>query len=257
MSRTLAAQLAVTVAYMTLWYGVSLWRRRNDVADVAWGTVFLVATATALVVNGVRGPRPLLAAVLVAAWGLRLAAHIATRNRGKGEDLRYRKWREEWGRFAAVRAYLQVFLLQGVLALVIATPVTWVGVQGGPALGSLDAVGTLVWLAGFAFEAAGDAQLRRFFRDPANRGLVMDRGLWRYSRHPNYFGEVLQWWGLYLIALAVPGGWATAVGPLTITGLILFVSGIPLLEKQFEGNPAFEAYKRRTSAFVPLPPRRG
>jgi steroid 5-alpha reductase family enzyme len=257
MARTLAAQLAVTVVYMTLWYGVSLWKRRNDVADVAWGTVFLVATLTALAVNGVRGPRPALAAGLVAAWGLRLAAHIAARNRGKGEDPRYRKWREEWGRLAAVRAYLQVFLLQGLLALVIAAPVTWVAARGGPPLGALDALGALVWMAGFVLEALGDLQLRRFTRDPANRGLVMDRGLWRYSRHPNYFGEVLQWWGLYLIALAVPGGWATAVGPLTITGLILFVSGIPLAERQFDGNPAFEAYKSRTSAFVPLPPRRG
>lgn len=254
---TFLVQVAVTACYMTLWFGVSLWKRRNDVADMAWGTVFLVATATALAVNGVQGPRPVLAAALVAAWGLRLAAHIATRNRGKGEDPRYRKWREEWGPFATLRAFLQVFLLQGLLALVVVFPVTWVVVRGGPPLGALDGLGALVWLVGFVFEAAGDGQLRRFTRDPANRGRVMDRGLWRYSRHPNYFGEVAQWWGLYLIAVAVPGGWTTVVGPLVITGLILFVSGIPLLEKQFEGNPAFEAYKRRTSVFVPLPPRRG
>jgi steroid 5-alpha reductase family enzyme len=256
MFRTLLAQLVVTACYMTLWFGVSLWKRRNDVADVAWGTVFLVATVTALAVNGVLGTRPVLATALVTAWGLRLAAHIATRNRGKGEDPRYRKWREEWGRFATLRAFLQVFLLQGVLALVVVIPVTWAIVWGGPPLGAFDALGALVWLVGFGCEAVSDWQLRQFTRDPANRGRVMGGGLWRYSRHPNYFGEVAQWWGLYLIALAVPGGWVTIVGPLCITALILFVSGVPLLEKQFSGNPEFEAYKRRTSVFVPLPPRR-
>ncbi len=119
----------------------------------------------------------------------------------------------------------------------------------------LDGLGIAVWLTGFFFEATGDWQLKQFVQNPANRGKLINTGLWRYSRHPNYFGEVTQWWGIYLIALSTPRGWITILGPITITVLILFVSGIPMLEKKYHGRPEFEAYKRRTSAFFPLPPK--
>jgi steroid 5-alpha reductase family enzyme len=129
-----------------------------------------------------------------------------------------------------------------------------INAQGGP-LGSWDLIGVAVWLIGFLFEAIGDYQLLVFKKDPASRGRIMQYGLWRYTRHPNYFGEVSLWWGVYLIALSVPGGWMTIIGPVTITLLILGVSGIPMLEKHYEGNKAFEEYKQRTSAFFPMPPK--
>jgi steroid 5-alpha reductase family enzyme len=251
--------LAVTGAsvfvYMTLWFVMSVIRKRNDVADVAWGLGFVVAACTALVTNRGTSPQGIVVLILVTLWGLRLALHISSRNRGKAEDPRYQAWRKEWGGHFYLRSFLQVYVLQGLLLLVISIPVIFLIQAPYHPFSTLDILGAGVWLVGFLFEAVGDYQLRRFKREPSNRGRVMQSGLWRYSRHPNYFGEVVLWWGLYLFTLSVPGGWWTVIGPLTITVLILFVSGIPMLEKRYEGNPEFEDYKRRTSAFLPLPPK--
>ena len=245
------------MAYMTVIYLIALWLRRNDLADVAWGPGFVLAAAAAFWAEDAWTWRGLTVAGLVLIWALRLALHIHARGRGKGEDPRYRKWREEWGRWVALRSFLQVFMLQGFFLLVVAAPVLFV-IAAPPTPGTwLDALGVLVWLIGFLFEAIGDWQLLRFTRDPGNAGRLMTDGLWRYTRHPNYFGEVTLWWGIWLIALGRPGGWLTIVGPLTITLLILKVSGIPMLERRYDGRPDFEAYRRRTSPFFPLPPRTG
>jgi len=241
---------------MTAWFLVAQAQKRNDIADILWGTGFIVAAMTAMMLSEGMTPRGLLAAFLVVIWGVRLAVHIYLRNRGKGEDHRYQKWREEWGRHAVIRAYLQVFIFQGLLMIIISVPVTFIITFGQNPFGLFDAIGVCIWLLGFTFEAVGDYQVVRFKRDPANKGKLMTKGLWTYTRHPNYFGEVTLWWGMYLIALSVPQGWITIVGPLTITFLILKVSGIPLLEEKYKNNPEFQAYKRRTSAFFPLPPRK-
>jgi len=198
--------------------------------------------------------RNILLMVLVTAWGVRLAAHIHMRNHGKGEDFRYRQWREEWGQSFYWRSYLQVFVLQALLLLCVATPVIYAGTAPQPDLGVLDALGLVIWLIGFLFEAVGDYQLVRFGRT-RKPGQIMTSGLWKYTRHPNYFGEVTLWWGVYLIVCAIPGGWMTALGPVMITLLILKVSGIPMLEARYKNNAEFQAYCRRTSAFLPLPPR--
>jgi steroid 5-alpha reductase family enzyme len=248
--------LLAVLLYMTVWFLLALWRRRNDLADIAWGGGFIVAALTALLLQTGLTPRAKLVVLLVILWGLRLAVHIGLRNLGKGEDERYRKWREEWGRHWLLRSYLQVFLLQGFLLYLISLPVIWtILVKPSPWTG-LDAIGLAVWIVGFFFEALGDFQLARFKKDPNNRGKIIQQGLWRYSRHPNYFGEVTLWWGIYLLALSTPGGWMTIIGPLTITFLILKVSGIPLLEKKYVNNAAFQEYARRTSAFFPIPPRK-
>jgi steroid 5-alpha reductase family enzyme len=247
---------AAVMVYMIIWFIVSLVIRRNDVADVAWGGGFIVAAAAALLVSDRATDRAILVTLLVVIWGIRLALHIGLRNRGKQEDARYRKWREEWGKHVVLHSFFQIFMLQGVLLLMISIPViVTITAQGAP-LGALDVIGALVWATGFLFEAVGDYQLLRFKKDPANHGRIMQYGLWRYTRHPNYFGEVSLWWGIYLIALSVPGGWMTIIGPVTITLLILGVSGIPMLEKHYEGNKAFEEYKQRTSAFFPFPQKR-
>jgi steroid 5-alpha reductase family enzyme len=247
-------ETVLVIVYMTAWFLVALLWRRNDVADVAWGLGFLLVAFTTLLMQEPSG-RPVLVTALVAAWGIRLCLYVYFRNRGKPEDFRYRKWREEWGSSFYVRSYLQVFLLQSILLVLIATPVIYVGGVPNPPLGYSDIAGVLVWIVGFFFEVVGDYQLRRFISNPDNKGRIMTSGLWRFTRHPNYFGEVAVWWGIFLIALSVPGGWRTVIGPATITFLILKVSGIPMLEAKYRGNPQYEAYQRRTSSFFPLPPR--
>ena len=248
-------QLGAAILYGSLWFIVSLMLSRNDVADVAWGIGFIVLTFVAQLATSNGSSRAILLLVLVIVWGVRLSLHIGIRNWGKAEDSRYRKWRDEWGSNATARSYFQVFLLQGILVVVVLLPATYVLAQQDSALTFLDAIGASIWLVGFVFEAFADFQLVRFKRDPGNRGRLITSGLWKYSRHPNYFGELTRWWGVWLIACSVPGGWKTVVGPTAITALILWVSGIPMLEKKYEGNPEFEIYRRRTSSFFPLPQR--
>jgi steroid 5-alpha reductase family enzyme len=250
---------ALVAVYMTVWFVLALFRKDNSIADIAWGLGFvLVAVVTFLR----RGSLflPVLVTALVAVWGARLALHILLRNRKRGEDPRYAEWRRKWGRAFLWRSYFQVFLLQGLFLLVISSPVILVNTRlwdRPPGGGSgVWLAGFLLWCVGFFFEAVGDAQLARFKRDPGNRGKIMDKGLWRYSRHPNYFGESLMWWGIFLVALQVPYGWTTVVSPVLITFLLVRVSGIPMLEKKYAGNAEFQAYARRTSAFVPRFPKK-
>ncbi len=250
-----AASLALAL-YMLAWFAVSLVARRNDVADIAWGPGFVLVGAVALL-HSDRTPRMVVLLLLVAVWGVRLSAHIYLRGRGRGEDPRYRRWREEWGRWVFLRSFFQVFMLQGALILVVAAPLLAVSAHDDGGFSPANAVGVAVWIFGFLFETVGDLQLARFLGSPDNRGKVMQRGLWRYTRHPNYFGEVTLWWGVFLVGISGRPEYLTAlVGPLTITFLILRVSGIPMLERRREGDPEWEAYRRRTSAFLPLPPRR-
>jgi steroid 5-alpha reductase family enzyme len=254
--RSLALAGLVVFWYMLALFVIALIRRDNSVADPAWGPGFLLATLAVLWYWEPAGLRPTLITVLVAVWALRLSLHVLLRNWGKGEDWRYARWRLVWGHWWVLRSFLQVFVLQGVLLLIVALPALWVNTYGGPRLGWLDAVGAGLWLAGFFFETVADYQLTRFMKDPANHGRIMQSGLWRYSRHPNYFGEVAQWWGLGLVALSVPGGWVALAGPLLITVLILKVSGIPLLERRLRSRPEFHEYAKRTSPFFPLPPKK-
>lgn len=244
------------LVYMSLWFLFSLVKKRNDFADVAWGLGFvLVAWVSFFLTNGFSA-RGLVVCVLVSVWGLRLAWHIYLRNRGKAEDYRYLSMRQEWGAWFYLRSYLQVYILQGFLLFLIALPVLWINKETSSPLGWLDLLGLLVWLFGFYFEVVGDAELARFIKNPENKGKILQSGLWSYTRHPNYFGEVTLWWGIWLLALSVSGGILAIVGPLTITFLILKVSGIPMLEKKMEGKPEFAEYKRKVSVFVPWPPRK-
>lgn len=253
---TLAVAALILFLYMTALFLLALKRKDNSIADVAWGTGFVIVAWSTFLLNGSFSPRQWTVNLLVLIWGLRLSIRIHLRNRGKGEDVRYRKWRDEWGKSFVLRSYLQVFLLQGFILLLNITPVLFINTYAAGDLGILDVVGLMLWLLGFFFESLADWQLDRFLKDPGNRGKVMDQGLWHYSRHPNYFGEVTMWWGIYTLALSVPGGWMSIIGPLTITYIILFVSGVPMTERFMEDNPVFADYKRRTSVFIPWFPRR-
>lgn len=248
--------MAMLFCYFNLVFIVSLIKKRNDVADVAWGLGFVILVWAAFLVSSDSSGRAWLANILVSVWGLRLASHIYTRNKGKAEDYRYLAWRKEWGKWFYLRSYFQVYILQGALLFLIAIPVLLINKEAGGKLNLFDALGVLVWILGFCFEAIGDAQLKKFIKDPANKGKLMQSGLWAYTRHPNYFGEVAQWWGLWLISLSTPNGWLGIIGPLTISFLILKVSGIPMLEKKMADNPEFAEYKKRVSIFFPLPPKK-
>ncbi|MDQ3760033.1 MAG: DUF1295 domain-containing protein [Actinomycetota bacterium] len=247
--------LAAALAVMLSAWAVSVALRDAGVADIAWGLAFIGIALIAGVVGDGDGDRSLLIELLVIAWGARLAAHITERH--DGEDRRYAAMREKHGNFA-LRSLWSVFGTQALIAFVISLPIQVAATDPTPAsLGPLAWIGAAVAAFGILFEAVADAQLRAFTKDPANKGEVMDRGLWRYSRHPNYFGEVCVWWGIWLVALETGSAWWTAIGPAVLTFLLLRVSGIALTEKTISSRrPGYAEYVRRTSAFVPLPPKR-
>jgi steroid 5-alpha reductase family enzyme len=256
MGETALFSAAVVWLYMSLWFLVALVRKDNSLADVAWGLGFVLLAGLTLFRGDVLRPRPLLVSCLVLVWGVRLAVHIFRRNRERGEDPRYAAWRKSWGPWFVPRSYLQVFLLQGAFLLVVSSPVLFVNAVSGPGLGALDTAGAAIWLSGFVLETVADAELARFKRNPSNKGRIMTEGLWKYSRHPNYFGEAVMWWGIFVIAVSVRGAWPTIVGPILITVLLTRVSGVPMLERKYAGNPEFAAYARRTSAFFPWFPKK-
>jgi steroid 5-alpha reductase family enzyme len=248
--------ILVIFLYMSLWFLISVILKRNDVADVAWGLGFVVAVLTVFVRQGHIGWRSLIALVLVSIWGLRLSYHIFRRNIKKPEDSRYQKWRSEWKNYFYIRSYVQVFVLQGILMYLIVLPALLINTSYNPPLNWIDAVGIAVWILGFCFESISDGQLAKFLKNPGNKGKILNTGLWKYTRHPNYFGEVTQWWGVWILSLSVPGSLWAIIGPITITFLILKVSGVPMLEKKMAENPLFDEYRKTTSMFIPLPNRK-
>lgn len=239
--------------YMVSWFIIAIVKKRNDVADIAWGLGFILIAWLSFFSSGF-SVKSLVVNILVSIWGLRLAWHIHSRNKNKPEDSRYQEWRKAWKHFY-LRSFLQVFMLQGFFLYVISLPIMFINHASSSGFGIWEILGLLIWGVGFFFESTADRQLKNHISNPKNKGQLMQSGLWRYSRHPNYFGEVTQWWGIFIIALSVPGSLFTIIGPVTITLLILFVSGVPLLEKKYAGRPDFEEYKKRTSVFFPLPPK--
>ncbi|MEZ5307119.1 MAG: DUF1295 domain-containing protein [Pyrinomonadaceae bacterium] len=243
-------------ATMSALFVLAVRLKDNSIVDIAYGAVFVLLAWSAWTAFGAYEPRAFLMLALVTVWGIRLALHIAARKRGeKGEDFRYRKWRESWGETFYWRSFLQVFMLQGSVIFAVSLPVLLVVKDSGPGLGWLDITGTAVWAVGFFFEAVGDWQLLKFKRNTANSGKLIQHGLWKYTRHPNYFGEATLWWGVFLIALNVPFGYLSVISPLLIGFLLFKVSGIPMLEAKYEGRPDFEEYKKRTNALFPWFPR--
>ncbi len=250
--------LGVVLAYMTAIWLVSLRLRDASIVDVFWGLGFLLAALVyAVLADGYWG-RQILVVGLVAVWGLRLSLYILRRNWGKGEDPRYRVWREQAGGAFWWVSFFRVFMLQGVLLWVISAPLLAAQISDDPSrISPTDLVGLLVWTVGFSFEAVGDYQLARFKRDPENKGRVMRSGLWAYTRHPNYFGDATVWWGLFIIAAGTPGGYWTFFSPAIMTFLLVRVSGVALLERsQRATKPEYRAYVESTSAFFPWFPRR-
>lgn len=255
--QTLLMTLACLQALMLVLWLISLVRRDASIVDPFWGTGFVIVAWLACGFNSVDGTRPLLLAGLVTVWGLRLSIYLLMRNRHHGEDRRYASMRSYHGRWFPLVSLGTVFLLQGVILWFVSIPIQVGIVHGGtPPLNAVDLVGVVVWTIGLLFETAGDWQLAIFKANSDNAGRVMDRGLWRYTRHPNYFGDFCVWWGLYLISISA-GGWWTIGSPLLMSVLLMKVSGVTLLESTIsERRPDYAAYRSRTNAFFPGPPKR-
>ncbi len=235
-------------------WALSVLRRNVAIVDSLWSLMFVMAAATYAWAGGPLGPRAQCVLVLVSVWGLRLSLYITLRNRGHGEDRRYQAIRARNQPHFAFKSLYLIFALQALLAWIISLPLLAAILNPSP-WGILDWVGGGLWLIGLCFEAGGDWQLARFKSDPANRGRVMDRGFWRFTRHPNYFGDFCIWWGFYLIAVSA-GGWWSIFGPALMSVLLMKVSGVTLLEKDIgERRPQYADYVRRTNAFFPGLPK--
>jgi steroid 5-alpha reductase family enzyme len=248
-----AGAWAAGLALMSLVWVVSFRIDDVSIVDWAWGPVFVLLAWVYVATGHGPGPRAWMVAGAVSLWGSRLAVHLARRQRG--EDPRYAAMRARAGAIFRWRSLFTVFWLQATLAWVVSWPLL-VAIREGGALGAWGIAGLLLFAAGLGTEWIADRQLTRFRREGRSDGAVLDRGLWRYSRHPNYFGEAVLWWGLWLVAVGAGGAW-TVYAPLLMTWLLIRVSGVPLLEKRLgETRPGYADYQRRTSAFVPWPPRR-
>jgi steroid 5-alpha reductase family enzyme len=247
--------LVAVLLFFTMLWGLSLRLQNTSVAEAGWGLGVLVIGLTYYFTSDGFPLRAQLTLVLLAVWACRLAAHLGLRMRLEGEDYRHVKWRDEFEEQWWIVSYVRVFLLQAVVAWVISLPIYFAIVSlVPPALTLFDYLGVLLVLAGLFFEAVGDEQLRRFRGDRVNQGKVLDTGLWKYTRHPNYFGEALLWWGFGLIGLAT-GGLPGLLGPAIFTYLLLYVSGVAPLESTLIGKPGYSQYVGRTPSFLPLPPQ--
>jgi steroid 5-alpha reductase family enzyme len=248
------ASAAALVVVFAVTFGIARRIGRYNVVDVAWGLGFIAVAAVAAILGHGDPSRRWLLLVLVAIWALRLSSHIQRRSAGKGEDPRYADLLRDAGVGQVIR---KVFAVQGFAIWFISLPLQLSAVCGPtprPLL-AVTAAGILVWMAGLGFEAVGDRQLRVFKADPAHSGVVMDRGLWAWTRHPNYFGDATVWWGLWLITIA---GWrslTTVLSPTLMTYFLVWVTGARLTEKYMKGRPGFAEYQQRTSFFIPRPPR--
>lgn len=235
--------------YMSSCFLIAYLKNRNDIADVAWGLGFILMAWSSYYFSVTKTPLSLFANTLVTIWGIRLSWHIFLRNKNKTEDFRYLAWRNEWGKWFYIRSFFQVYMLQGLFLFVISSPIFFINNTLEIQNNIWTWIGATIWLIGFLFETIGDAQLSIFKK--SNKNKIIESGLWKYTRHPNYFGEVLLWWGIWLMSLVNLQNFWGVIGPLTIHYLILYVSGVPMLEKKYEGNPDFENYKKRTNRFLP------
>ena len=240
----------VIILYMTIIFILALMRKDNSIVDVAWGIGFIIIAVYSIIQSGEVDLRKMIVTLLVSLWALRLSFHILVRNSGKGEDFRYKAWRNTWKLFI-LRSFFQIFMLQGLFMLIISFPIWFINFSNGGPLGPWDSIGLVMFGCGFLIETIADYQLVDFKKNLENHGKIITTGLWSISRHPNYFGEAMVWWGISFYALSFPHGWYTLISPLVITLLLRFVSGVPMLEKKFQSHPDWAAYKSSTAAFVP------
>lgn len=238
--------------YMSIWAIVAIVKNRADLADVAWGFGFVLVAWISFCSHPFSS-LSLLVNLLVTLWALRLGIYIFLKNRHKEEDFRYQDLKNRWGSKIKVRIFFQVFMLQGCILYIISLPILWIHSHPIEISESILWTALPFWVLGFLTETIGDYQLSSFRKNPSNRGKLLMTGFWSYSRHPNYLGEIIQWWAIWMMTFSLPLTWAFVISPLLISFLIIKVSGIPLLEERMKKNPAFENYAKTTAKLVPLP----
>lgn len=255
MSNYLEVALVIFVYYIVLFIAGQI-KKNNSIIDIFWGLGFVIAALYAVIANSAYSLTSLIVTTLVTLWGLRLTFHIWKRNHGKPEDFRYVNFRKQWGdKWVKTKAFLHVYILQYCMLLLISSAYLNIILKNPSEFKSFGILGVIIWIIGFYFESTSDSQLKNFKLDITNKGKIMTSGLFKYSRHPNYFGEATMWWGIYIIGLSV-GGWMYIISPLTITILVRYISGVPMLEKHYDGNKAFQEYAKKTSIFIPWFPRK-
>lgn len=248
--------LVILILMVSTWL-LSLILKNTSIVDIIWGFGFVLVNWFAFILMEADSIRSWILAILVTIWGLRLTVYILIRNAGKGEDFRYAAWRKEHGSKWWWYSFFQTFLLQGSLMWIVSLPLMATHFfPDGPWTGVLITLGIILWIFGFFFESMGDLQLARFKKNSENKGKLLTTGVWRYTRHPNYFGDAAQWWAFFLFALAGGAFW-TVISPIVMTFLLVKVSGVALLEKSLsKQKPGYEEYVRQTSAFIPWFPKK-
>lgn len=249
--QTFIVALVASFIYISLWFLLALRAKRIDVIDSAWGLGFVYVALMSLIMQPSAGAVQLVTAIFVTMWGFRLFTHITARNIRKSEDSRYAAYRSKWGSSFKRKAYTNIYLVQGLLVVLVSTPIIAIMNVPEATFNPVVITGFIVWAAGLLFEVVADRQLQQFL-EHRKQGQIMRSGLWKYSRHPNYFGEITCWWGAGVVALGV-GAWWGFFGAIVITYLIVKVSGLPPLEKHYANNAEYQRYKKKTSALVPLP----
>lgn len=234
---------------MTILFLVATKIRNNSIIDIFWGPGFLIISLFSLLTADQITAKKIILLCMVALWSLRLSGHIFLRNKGRGEDFRYLEWRKQW-KYFYLRSYLQVFILQGAIMIIVASPLILVISSASEHIGILELSGIVLFISGFLIESIADYQLKKF-KASGSSGKLMTSGLWQFSRHPNYFGEAVLWWGIWLMAIPEIDGLFSIISPVIITLLLRYVSGVPLLEKKQESHPDWEEYKSKVPPFIP------
>lgn len=241
--------------YFLVFFIVGTLLKNNSIVDIGWGIGFVITAWILFFLSNDYSLGKIIVNLMVSFWGLRLFYYILQRNIFKEEDFRYQNWRKEWGKWVIPRAFLQVYMLQGVFMFAVGLAVNYANIYG-VTFSWWMLIGLFVWLVGYAFEVVGDAQLKRHIKNPNKETKLIKWGLWKYTRHPNYFGEAVLWWGIYLVVLFGGGPWWLFVSALVITLLVRFVSGVPMLEKRMSKYEGWDEYAAKTNAFIPWFPKK-
>ncbi|MDD3452715.1 MAG: DUF1295 domain-containing protein [Bacilli bacterium] len=257
---TILQTIIIIFVYMNILYIIARMKKNNSIVDIGWGIGFIILALISLLnnINLKYFPfRQILPNILIILWGGRLAYYIFKRNFNKEEDYRYQQMRINWGKYVNIKSYFYIFMLQGILMYIICLPIIINNISYVDNIYITDILGIIIWIIGYLFEVVGDYQLRKFIKNKNNSGKIMKDGLWKYTRHPNYFGEATMWFGIYFLTIHSKIGIYGIFSPLLITFLLLFVSGVPLLEKKYANNLEFIEYKKRTSIFIPWFTKKG
>ncbi len=244
----LTAALVILIYFM-LFFIVATIIKNNSIVDIGWGLGFVIVVWVLFLRNNIVNPVSIIVNVLVSLWGLRLFYHIIKRNLFKGEDFRYQKWRKEWGKWVVPRAFFQIFILQGIFMFAVGYAAFYANFSS-LTFNWWTLIGVALWLFGYYFEVVGDRQLRNHIKSGSK--TLMVSGLWKYTRHPNYFGEAVMWWGIFLVVILAGGPIYLIFSPVVITYLLRFVSGVPMLERKMSQKPGWDEYASKTNAFIPF-----